>query len=249
MIPFFRKLRKKFLSENRVTKYLVYALGEIILVVIGILIALQVNTWNEARKDHKEGQQLQANIHREFVRNRQLLDTVLQLNQSAYNANLALLDLVGADAIELSRHNLDSLFYFSLASESYLPARNVVDDALRTGRIDLIGNDSLKNILMQWDTDYDVIQIYKNEQTKWQNGQMLQFMNRYISLRQIERYGGKPWYKPSKLPFEYKPLFELLEFENILDNNIYFLNFVILRLQEIRQTQEEILALTAGDGS
>jgi hypothetical protein len=51
MISFFRKIRQKLLSQNRITQYLVYAVGEILLVVIGILIALQVNTWNESRKE------------------------------------------------------------------------------------------------------------------------------------------------------------------------------------------------------
>lgn len=50
MIKFFRKTRQKLLSENRLSKYLIYALGEITLVVIGILIALQVNNWNENKK-------------------------------------------------------------------------------------------------------------------------------------------------------------------------------------------------------
>lgn len=50
MIKFFRKIRQKLLDENRFSKYLLYALGEIILVVIGILIALQINNWNEQRK-------------------------------------------------------------------------------------------------------------------------------------------------------------------------------------------------------
>ena len=50
MIKFFRKIRKQLLSENKVNKYLLYAVGEIILVVIGILIALQINNLNEAKK-------------------------------------------------------------------------------------------------------------------------------------------------------------------------------------------------------
>lgn len=245
MMPFFRKLRHKFLSENRVTKYLVYAIGEVILVVIGILIALQVNTWNEGRKEHKLGEQLKANLHGEFLRNRQLLDTVLLLNQNAYDANLALLDLVGADARELSRHNLDSLYYFTLSAESYLPARHTIDEALRTGQIDLIENNELKTILLEWSTELDLIQAYKLSQSNWQNEQMIPFINKYIPLIQTERYGGNPWYKPSKIPFEYEPLFQLLEFENILDNNLYLLHLINMRLQEIRQTQEEILMRTA----
>jgi len=51
MIKFFRKIRQKMLTENKFSKYLLYAVGEIILVVIGILIALQINNWNEERKE------------------------------------------------------------------------------------------------------------------------------------------------------------------------------------------------------
>jgi uncharacterized membrane-anchored protein YhcB (DUF1043 family) len=50
MIKFFRKIRQKMLTENKFSKYLIYAIGEIILVVIGILIALQINNWNENKK-------------------------------------------------------------------------------------------------------------------------------------------------------------------------------------------------------
>jgi hypothetical protein len=52
MIPFFRKLRKKLADDNKPLKYLRYAIGEIVLVVIGILIALQINNWNEERKNY-----------------------------------------------------------------------------------------------------------------------------------------------------------------------------------------------------
>ena len=54
MIKFFNKIRKKLLSENKFSKYLIYAIGEIVLVVIGILIALQINNWNEHKKLKKE---------------------------------------------------------------------------------------------------------------------------------------------------------------------------------------------------
>ena len=51
MIKFFRKIRQNLLTEGKTGKYFKYAIGEIILVVIGILIALQINNWNEKRKD------------------------------------------------------------------------------------------------------------------------------------------------------------------------------------------------------
>jgi hypothetical protein len=52
MIQFFRKIRYSLMNQNQTGRYLKYAIGEIILVVIGILIALQINNWNETRKDH-----------------------------------------------------------------------------------------------------------------------------------------------------------------------------------------------------
>ena len=58
MIKFFRKIRQKTLTKNKFGKYLTYAFGEIVLVVIGILIALQINNWNENRKESKREDQL-----------------------------------------------------------------------------------------------------------------------------------------------------------------------------------------------
>ena len=52
MIKFFRNIRRNLMSENKTGKYLKYAIGEVVLVVIGILIALQINNWNENRKQH-----------------------------------------------------------------------------------------------------------------------------------------------------------------------------------------------------
>ena len=54
MIKFFRNIRRSLLSEGKTSKYLKYAVGEIVLVVIGILIALQINNWNEHRKELKK---------------------------------------------------------------------------------------------------------------------------------------------------------------------------------------------------
>ena len=50
MIPFFRRIRKKMADDNKPLKYMRYAIGEIVLVVVGILIALQINNRNEKRK-------------------------------------------------------------------------------------------------------------------------------------------------------------------------------------------------------
>ena len=65
----FRNIRQKLAAENKVMAYLRYAIGEILLVVIGILIALQVNNWNEARKNHIEEIALLNQLISEFQSN------------------------------------------------------------------------------------------------------------------------------------------------------------------------------------
>ncbi|MDT0558292.1 DUF6090 family protein [Ichthyenterobacterium sp. W332] len=69
MIKFFRHIRRSLLNENKMGKYFKYAIGEILLVVIGILIALQVNNWNEKRKQSDYEKQLLSQLKLDFNRN------------------------------------------------------------------------------------------------------------------------------------------------------------------------------------
>ena len=73
MIRFFRQIRQRLLSGNKFSKYLLYAVGEILLVVIGILIALQVDNWNEKRKASNAEHELLINLKKELIKNRDLL--------------------------------------------------------------------------------------------------------------------------------------------------------------------------------
>ena len=69
MVKFFRKIRQNLLMENKTGKYFKYAIGEIILVVIGILIALQINNWNEKRKINNEIESVFSLLEQELETN------------------------------------------------------------------------------------------------------------------------------------------------------------------------------------
>lgn len=77
MIKFFRKIRQQLLTENKFSKYLLYAIGEIVLVVIGILIALQINNWNENRKNHKKHIDYQLSLINDINKDIASIDTQL----------------------------------------------------------------------------------------------------------------------------------------------------------------------------
>jgi len=69
MIPFFRKIRKKLVDDNRPLKYMRYAIGEIVLVMVGILLALQVNNWNEKRKNLKVFHSMMQSLEQDLAMN------------------------------------------------------------------------------------------------------------------------------------------------------------------------------------
>jgi len=87
MITLLRKIRKRLISKNNFSSYLLYAIGEIALVVIGILIALQINNWNEAKKENQQIKKIllevKANLKSDsstvaFATNQKMEDLVAQ---------------------------------------------------------------------------------------------------------------------------------------------------------------------------
>ena len=86
MIKFFRKIRQRLLTENKFSKYLIYSIGEIVLVVIGILLALQVNNWNEGKKDNAESIKILKKLQAEFETNKTELGVSRHYHEQQYQA-------------------------------------------------------------------------------------------------------------------------------------------------------------------
>ncbi len=109
MINFFRKIRKELANENQFVKYSRYAIGEIALVMIGILLALQVNNWNEERKQNNKGVNVLVKLKNEFIENQNLLKVIIPLHKRTEYSNNRLLELISPIPTE---KNLDSLAYY-----------------------------------------------------------------------------------------------------------------------------------------
>ena len=103
MIKFFRSIRRKLFSEGRISKYLVYAIGEIILVMIGILLALQVNSWHNGRLEIKKEQVLLKNLEVDFNNNIENLNMVIESFEEAYNASVVLLNILKSNQAWLNK--------------------------------------------------------------------------------------------------------------------------------------------------
>lgn len=141
MIKFFRHIRHSLINQNRMGKYFKYALGEILLVVIGILIALQINNWNDATKNQNEELKLLQEMHNNLKND--LKDCIWNINkqEDLKASNLAVLNHL-EEAIPLNdtlKKHYGNLIY------STTQRRNMAAyDHLRSRGIDLISNDSLR---------------------------------------------------------------------------------------------------------
>jgi hypothetical protein len=86
MIKFFRKIRQNMIKENRTSKYLLYAIGEIVLVVIGILIALQINTLNEQKKENALEQEYYCRLFEDVVQDQENVNDLIVVAQNRLKA-------------------------------------------------------------------------------------------------------------------------------------------------------------------
>lgn len=170
MIKFFRKIRQRLLAEGKTTLYLKYAVGEIVLVVIGILIALQVNDWNEQRKLGKTNEllkqkligELELNVERLFV-----LDTFLFRNEK--QTGLKYLIMNADTAIQFVQDGLDTAEIKWLLHSNYFVASSfnlhssVFEEMKNTGRLYSLGSDSLIHSIDKYYRRIEREEYYNNQ--------------------------------------------------------------------------------------
>jgi hypothetical protein len=152
MIKFFRKIRQKLLQQNRITQYLVYAVGEILLVVIGILIALQVNNWNENRKNQREGVAILKNLKSELTEDFSMMAYTIERLESRKASADYLYQLITNEA---ESGGMDSTAIVEALMRSgyihkFVPSFAVYNEIQNSGKLNLIQSDSIKKKLANY---------------------------------------------------------------------------------------------------
>ena len=140
MIKFFRHIRQSLIMENKTSKYFKYAIGEIILVVIGILIALQINNWNQQHQQkNEELKQLKA-LKLEFEKNAITFDSISKHHTENEDATLRLINSTKIYTIT----EFDSLYLKTVYNYNFDPSKGIYNSLINSGNIELISNETLK---------------------------------------------------------------------------------------------------------
>ena len=163
MIKFFRRIRQQLLTENKFSKYLLYAIGEIILVMVGILLALQVNNWNENRvltkKEITNLKEIKKNLESDLEN---------QFNPGAeyYQRSLDSYDILLSNFYNspqsIPEDSIRKLF-LRMVLPYKLIFNTVAFDNVKSIGIDLISNDSIRESMsLLYGYDYKLITDYHN---------------------------------------------------------------------------------------
>ncbi|TYA58269.1 DUF6090 family protein [Formosa maritima] len=229
MIKFFRKIRQNLIMENKTSKYFKYAIGEIVLVVIGILIALQINNWNENRLKSNKETAILANIHKEFKQNKKQLDSVVGLHKKVHSNCSKIINLFPI----LSKPEpavLDSLSVYlweSYGGHTFNPSQTSINALASTSSFDIIKNETLRDLLISWN---DLVIDYQEEELR----------SRDHIWDQYDPYFSKHFdfnlnFKDERNNFE---VLQTLEFEYLVKSRYDFLNQILNSSGELQQVQE-----------
>jgi hypothetical protein len=223
MIKFFRKIRQNLLSENKFSKYLIYAIGEIVLVVIGILIALQINNWNQERIQNLEEQTIIKNIHTEFLLNKTILKRRIEEAELCEAALKQLMNIIGKDEDYLRKQNVDSLLFYAFDPPIFRPSENTISGLIQSGRLDLLKNKELVNLIYNWGRTMKALTDRTTRFTSISDNEISPYLSKKYSYKDIDAYGPLNWKEKSNLKVDKFQIFKEIEFENNTDEFLYWI--------------------------
>jgi hypothetical protein len=231
------------IKENKVSKYMLYAIGEIVLVVIGILIALSINNWNSKRIQKQKENLLLSELNKEFKGNKAQLDTVLFYHKKSMKSVDYLLSRLPIK--DIKTENLDSLSYhlwYLGFTYTFNPSSGATNSIMNSSTIDIISNDELRQLLVGWN---DVLLDYQEEEELARdnyNNYLKQFEKRHFNFNQ----NYKNWLNDSRIDLS---IIQSLEFDNYVQDRqndlINILNNSYGELDTIVATINKIIELSA----
>ena len=233
MIKFFRKIRQKMLTENKFGKYLTYAIGEIILVVIGILIALSINNWNENRKESNLELEILSGLYNDIANNKIKIDNMISRDSIIVTGNQHILSLLKDDnstfndSLQFSFGNINRYDVFFPQQMAY--------ETLKSKGLYTIKNDSLRTQIIElYDETYFINSHIRDLKSEIYTNTNSILNKRLFTTKDINH----------KIPNNYNDLKLDSEFLNTLSHitaeNKNFLNYSYMMLEKTISVRDKI---------
>lgn len=245
MIHFFRRIRHKLLTENRLTRYLIYAIGEIALVMIGILLALQVNNWNEQRKQNKLEHTYLIALKEEFKENLVETERVIALNARIMKKAQEMAKHTGPDKPTISDKELGKIFFGFIGSEvQYRPGTGVVNEIISSGKLNIFRDPELKKSLASLDGLLLKVRFQEKDELGFVRMELTSFLqSANVSSRRMvfDAFGDGFEVDQGKFTQSNLHLLNSMQFDNLLTQFIYTAGFLNVRYEELKKEIEKII--------
>ena len=240
MIRFYSKIRQSLLNLRNIRKYTVYALGEILLVVLGILIALQINNWNESRMNRRAESKAIEDLLQEFDKNYKNFQRAIGVHEMILNRTLYIWRLTEKD--ELLHSDIDSMENWT-RTHTYNPSHGVLNSLISTGAIGLIQNDSLKYLLTNWKDRVEDYTEDENWNREYRDNILVPYLNNVVPIQQLNVPRGyfQPEINYSTAIRAYKDVFATLKFQNELIETVRRLHRIIRQSKPVERDFKEIM--------
>lgn len=150
MIKFFSKIRYSLIKQNKSGKYFKYAIGEIILVVIGVLIALSINNWNENRKNSIKEIQFLEGFKNDLMANKTELNRVIKKAEITSNSSDSILKLKRRELESLGIKSFVRFMMDATGFTVYQTQEGTIQGIMGSGNLDVISNDSIRLAIGSW---------------------------------------------------------------------------------------------------
>ena len=246
MIKFFRRIRQRLLSENKLGKYLAYAIGEIVLVVIGILIALQINNWNERRKQNIVEQEYLITLKKEFQNNINEVNRVIELNNKLFENAKELAAYTGPYTPNISEENFGKMYFGVISSEvQYRPGSGVINEIINSGKLNVFQNKELKNALAAMDGLILRIRFQEKEEFALRRNELTSLGKENMSMRRMvfDAYGEPFGLDKGRFLESNLQMLRSKKFDNVLTAFIYASGFLNSRYKELKIQLQKIIKI------
>ena len=245
MLKFFRHIRKSLLMENKTSKYFKYAIGEIILVMIGILLALQVNNWNNKHIENNRAESFKVKMKTQLDGNISRVEYSLKVLQWRDSISQKLIFIIGDDNKTNIDGKIDSLVNVNMFDFHLNLNMNTLIEGRENGDLALIASDSLRQVIYEFSTMYESVKErerianqdnidlfipYLNKRYNMRNG-MISFFGQNRQIERSKVYKGDNW-----------KMLEDQEFENLINSRMVYNQDLLQQYKEL----QNILIITHG---
>lgn len=240
MLKFFRKARIQFLQKGNFQKYLLYAVGEIALVMIGILLALQVANWSQAQQDERAKEEAVSDLRQEFIANRNRFEQYIELLTKIQSTWESYLSKVTQSAY-LQKENLESRP--RTGSRTFAIVDNALHSILNTGKIDKIKNPQLKSALTGWNGTYAHFDELQTMHTQFSKNEFRPYERQILKTKYSDVGNSYSFQNETAINQSIRAALSDRYYQNLLLSNYSLLKLKLVPSKQVLEEMNRIISL------